>query len=181
MLDHRIDWLTVKLFLKRPNMLLANPQVNCIHYAHVFSSFEKKDDPTFYTQYIKKGNIIWLKESRRFCRCEHINRINETIRCLHVLQTLFLSITVWHWPSAFTVLACVWYRVIIGLEQRQIKLHQAILLICKSTSFGYQRLVPLCTFCLSINTLIGLQQRMRSTVHPNGEGKRKPITDKYRF
>lgn len=78
--------------------------------------------------------------------------------------------------AAFTVPACVWYRVIIRLEQRQIKQHQAILLICKSTSFGYQRLATLCTFCLSINTLMGLQQRMSFTGHPNGEGKIKPIT-----
>ena len=81
----------------------------------------------------------------------------------------FLTLTL----SAFAVPACVWYRVIIRLEQRQIKQHQAILLICKSTSFGYQRLAALCTFCLSINTLMGLQQRMRFTVRPNGEGKTK--------
>lgn len=92
-------------------------------------------------------------------------------------QLCFFSIP-WHRPTAFTVLARVWYRVIIGLEQRQIKLHRAILLICKSTSFGHQRLATLCTFCLSINTLIGLQRRMRSTVHPNGEGK-IPVTNKY--
>lgn len=45
------------------------------------------------------------------------------------------------------------------------------LLICKSSSFGYQRLATLCTFSLWINTLMGLQQRIRFTLQPNGEGK----------
>lgn len=134
--------------------------------------------PLLFIYSINKEN---LSNSRSHARCEHINCINEITRCVYVLQTQFPSITVWHWPSAFTVLACVWYRVIIGPEQRQIKQHQAILLICKSTSFGYQRLATLCTFCLLINTLMGLQLRMRFTVHPNGEGKIRPITTSIYF
>lgn len=52
-------------------------------------------------------------------------------------------------PSLFQHVAD---RVVIWPQQRQIKQHSTLLLRCKSSSFVYQRLAPLCTFCLSINT-----------------------------